>query len=97
MLLLPRDCCQLCCVSLLLRCVQCIVKDDPDSGKRVVAGTHWDFDSYGGTIKKQLGMPTQVSSATHTLKAVAVTHPQQSLLQMSLSPCVLQLSHKTKR
>ena len=37
------------------------MKDDPKTGKRVVAGTHWDFDSYGGTIKKQLGMPTQVS------------------------------------
>ena len=36
------------------------MKDDPKTGKRVVAGTHWDFDSYGGTIKKQLGMPTQV-------------------------------------
>ena len=36
------------------------MKDDPKTGKRIVAGTHWDFDSYGGTIKKQLGMPTQV-------------------------------------
>jgi len=44
-------------------CVQCVVKDDPATGKRVVAGTHWDFDSYGGTIKKQLGMPTQVPQA----------------------------------
>ena len=42
--------------------VQCVVKDDPDTGKRVVAGTHWDFDSYGGTIKKKLGMPTQVGA-----------------------------------
>lgn len=41
-------------------CVQCIVKEDKATGMRVVAGTHWDFDSYGGTIKKQLGMPTQV-------------------------------------
>jgi len=38
-----------------------VVKDDKATGKRVVAGTHWDFDSYGGTIKKQLGMPTQAS------------------------------------
>jgi len=38
-----------------------VVKDDQATGKRVVAGTHWDFDSYGGTIKKQLGMPTQAS------------------------------------
>ena len=44
------------------RGVQCVVKDDPATGKRVVAGTHWDFDSYGGTIKKKLGMPTQVYS-----------------------------------
>ncbi|KAL0020071.1 hypothetical protein WJX79_003089 [Trebouxia sp. C0005] len=42
----------------------CVVKDDPKTGKRVVAGTHWDFDSYGGTIKKQLGMPTQVPDWT---------------------------------
>lgn len=41
--------------------MQCVVKDDEATGKRVVAGTHWDFDSYGGTIKKQMGMPTQVS------------------------------------
>ena len=43
-------------------CVQCVVKEDKSTGKRVVAGTHWDFDSYGGTIKKQLGMPTQARS-----------------------------------
>ncbi|KAL0020261.1 hypothetical protein WJX79_003820 [Trebouxia sp. C0005] len=42
----------------------CVVKDDKATGKRVVAGTHWDFDSYGGTIKKQLGMPTQVPDWT---------------------------------
>ena len=47
--------------------VQCVVKDDPATGGRVVAGTHWDFDSYGGTIKKQLGMPTQVPSHLLTL------------------------------
>ena len=40
--------------------MQCVVKDDSATGKRVVAGTHWDFDSYGGTIKKKMGMPTQV-------------------------------------
>lgn len=42
----------------------CVVKDDEATGKRVVAGTHWDFDSYGGTIKKQMGMPTQVPDWT---------------------------------
>lgn len=42
----------------------CVVKDDADTGKRIVAGTHWDFDSYGGTIKKKLGMPTQVPDWT---------------------------------
>lgn len=52
-------------VGLHLTCVlclsvQCVVKDDEATGKRVVAGTHWDFDSYGGTIKKKLGMPAQV-------------------------------------
>ena len=47
----------------LLTCdmlAQCVVKDDKATGKRIVAGTHWDFDSYGGTIKQKLGMPTQV-------------------------------------
>ena len=44
-------------------CVQCVVKEDKATGGRVVAGTHWDFDSYGGTIKKQLGMPTQARSS----------------------------------
>lgn len=45
------------------------MKDDPATGKRVVAGTHWDFDSYGGTIKKKLGMPAQV----HCLIVLALT------------------------
>lgn len=48
------------CSQLPCCCVQCVVKDDSATGKRVVAGTHWDFDSYGGTIKKKMGMPTQV-------------------------------------
>ena len=43
--------------------MQCVVKEDKATGKRVVAGTHWDFDSYGGTVKKQLGMPTQAGSS----------------------------------
>lgn len=53
-----------------------MVKDDPATGKRVVAGTHWDFDSYGGTIKKQMGMPTQVKAFTdcvYVLNATVVT------------------------
>jgi agmatine deiminase len=36
----------------------CIARDV--DGKREVAGVHWDFDCYGGTIKKKLGQPTQV-------------------------------------
>lgn len=53
--------CDWCCTDIDDVCLQCVVKDDKATGKRVVAGTHWDFDSYGGTIKKQLGMPTQAS------------------------------------
>ena len=47
--------------------MQCVVKTDKKTGKRVVAGTHWDFDSYGGTIKKQLGLPTQAGSSRHVI------------------------------
>ena len=43
-------------------CLQCLVREDKATGKRVVAGTHWDFDSYGATIKRQLGIPTQARS-----------------------------------
>lgn len=49
----------LACAHKCVAGLQCVVKDDKATGKRVVAGTHWDFDSYGGTIKKKLGMPTQ--------------------------------------
>ena len=64
--------------------MQCVVKDDPDTGKRVVAGTHWDFDSYGGTIKKKMGVPTQVCAAPHALNQLMV-----SSLQFWKSACKL--------
>ena len=41
-------------------CVQCVARSNPDTGKREVAGTHWDFDSYGGTRKRAMGMAAQV-------------------------------------
>ena len=40
--------------------VQCVVRVDPDTGKREVAGTHWDFNSYGGELKKAMGIAPQV-------------------------------------
>lgn len=40
----------------------CVVKDDPVTGKREVAGVHWDYDCYGapGKIKdgRHAMMPT---------------------------------------
>ena len=39
--------------------VQCIVLDDPKTGGRKVAGTHWDFNSYGGELKKAMGIAPQ--------------------------------------
>lgn len=42
--------------------VQCIVKDDHATGKRIVAGVHWDYDCYGGLLKKKLGLPTMMPS-----------------------------------
>lgn len=36
----------------------CIAKTE--NGKRVVAGVCWDYDCYGGTLKKQLGEPTMM-------------------------------------
>jgi hypothetical protein len=32
--------------------VQCIARDV--DGKREVAGVHWDYDCYGGTLKKKV-------------------------------------------
>lgn len=42
--------------------MQCISKDDPATGKRVVAGVHWDYDCYGGLLKRKLGLPTMMPS-----------------------------------
>ena len=39
---------------------QCIALDDPKSGSRKVAGVHWDFNSYGGELKKAMGIAPQV-------------------------------------
>ncbi|GAB4816515.1 hypothetical protein N2152v2_003561 [Parachlorella kessleri] len=35
-----------------------------ENGKRTVAGVHWDYDAYGGTLKKLLGMPTMMPDWT---------------------------------
>jgi agmatine deiminase len=40
--------------------VQCITKDEPATGRRIVAGVHWDYDCYGGNLKKKLGLPTMM-------------------------------------
>ncbi|KAG0565668.1 hypothetical protein M758_7G005500 [Ceratodon purpureus] len=40
----------------------CVAKDDSATGKRVVAGVHWDYDCYGGLLKKKLGLPTMMPS-----------------------------------
>lgn len=36
----------------------CIAKDE--DGKRTIAGVHWDYDCYGGILKKKLGLPTMM-------------------------------------
>ena len=66
--------------------MQCVVKDDSATGKRVVAGTHWDFDSYGGTIKKQMGMPTQVNLLQLVL--ICCGHDNLSDMQVDAKCCV---------
>ncbi|PNH01389.1 Agmatine deiminase [Tetrabaena socialis] len=38
----------------------CVVKDDPKTGKREVAGVHWDYDCYGAPGKKKLGLPAMM-------------------------------------
>jgi hypothetical protein len=35
------------------------VLDDAKTGTRKVAGTHWDFNSYGGELKKAMGIAPQ--------------------------------------
>ncbi len=39
---------------------QCIAITDPKTGGRKVAGVHWDFNSYGGELKKAMGIAPQV-------------------------------------
>ena len=43
---------------------QCIALDDPKTGSRKVAGVHWDFNSYGGELKKAMGIAPQVPPST---------------------------------
>lgn len=38
----------------------CLVKDDAATGKREVAGVHWDYDCYGAPGKKKLGLPSMM-------------------------------------
>ena len=50
-----------CDLGTALQCdLQCITKDDPATGRRVVAGVHWDYDCYGGLLKRKLGLPTMM-------------------------------------
>ena len=63
-----------------------MVKDDKATGKRVVAGTHWDFDSYGGTIKKQLGMPTQASHPDSVISNFIFSRNKLGLPVLTCSP-----------
>ena len=46
---------------------QCIAYTDPKTGSRTVAGVHWDFNSYGGELKKAMGIAPQVI-ADHNLR-----------------------------
>jgi len=39
---------------------QCIAITDPKTGGRKVAGVHLDFNSYGGELKKAMGIAPQV-------------------------------------
>ena len=68
-----------------------MVKDDEATGKRVVAGTHWDFDSYGGTIKKQLGMPTQASHPDS-----AISNFMSAWFRIFLSLWAMAFGHSTR-
>ena len=54
------------CVSLAVF-TQCIVLDDPKTGSRKVAGTHWDFNSYGGELKKAMGIAPQACAFPYLL------------------------------
>jgi hypothetical protein len=38
--------------------MQCIAREV--NGQREVAGVHWDFNSYGGELKKAMGIAPQV-------------------------------------
>ncbi|KAK9813705.1 hypothetical protein WJX73_004175 [Symbiochloris irregularis] len=38
----------------------CVARANPQTGKREVAATHWDFDSYGGFRKRAEGFAAQV-------------------------------------
>lgn len=40
-----------------------------EGGKRVVAGVHWDYDCYGGDLKKALKLPAMMPDWTHDYNA----------------------------
>lgn len=42
----------------------CVARANPQTGKREVAGVHWDFDSYGGNRKRAEGFAAQVPDWT---------------------------------
>lgn len=43
---------------------QCIAKTDPKTGKREVAGVHWDYDCYGAPGKRAQGRPAMMPDHT---------------------------------
>lgn len=47
----------------------CIAKDDPATGKRIVAGVHWDYDCYGAPGKLKLGRPAMMPNWDKDYKA----------------------------
>ena len=54
--------------------VQCIALDDSKTGSRKVAGTHWDFNSYGGELKKAMGIAPQARAFLMLCLAHALCH-----------------------
>jgi agmatine deiminase len=47
----------------------CVVKDDPKTGKREVAGVHWDYDCYGAPGKIRDGRHAMMPSFEKDNKA----------------------------
>ena len=89
-----RAVCSLCWAwADVVACVQCIARNNPDTGKREIAGTHWDFDSYGGTRKRAMGEAAQVGvldRATLNLLPALTSAPlwsQQAAPRRHALPC----------